>query len=118
MEKIKILVSYHKPWKVYHDDVYTPIHVGRQITPLTDEMPIMLGDDSGDHISWKNTTYSEMTAQYWAWKNIHDVEYIGFCHYRRYFDIKLSYDNVDEIFKKNDVLLVNDRGIIPIILGC
>lgn len=47
MEKIKILVSYHKPWKVYHDDVYTPIHVGRQITPLTDEMPTMLGDDSG-----------------------------------------------------------------------
>lgn len=44
MEKIKILVSYHKPWKVYHDDVYTPIHVGRQITPLTDEMSTIFED--------------------------------------------------------------------------
>ena len=29
--------------------------------------------------------YCELTTQYWAWKNV-DAEYIGFCHYRRYFD--------------------------------
>lgn len=44
----------------------------------------MLRDDTGDHISNKNRTYCELTAQYWAWKNV-EVDYYGFCHYRRYF---------------------------------
>jgi lipopolysaccharide biosynthesis glycosyltransferase len=31
----------------------------------------------------------EVTAQYWAWKNI-DAKYIGFCHYRRYFNFSVN----------------------------
>lgn len=116
MDKIKILVACHKPWKVYQDDVYTPIHVGRAVSECKDEMADMTGDDSGDHISGKNATYAEMTAQYWAWKNLHDVEYIGFCHYRRYFDVKFTFENVDKIFQKNDVIVVNERVTIPIIM--
>ena len=36
----------------------------------------MIGDDTGDNISDRNPQYCEMTAQYWAWKNIKDTEYI------------------------------------------
>lgn len=32
MDKLKILVACHKPWKVYQDDIYTPIHVGRAVS--------------------------------------------------------------------------------------
>lgn len=84
MEKIKILVACHKPGPVYHNDIYTPIHVGKAISRYKDEMADMIGDNTGDNISEKNPYYCELTAQYWAWKNLHDVEYVGFCHYRRF----------------------------------
>ena len=105
MENIKILVACHKPWDVYHDDVYIPIHVGRAISMFKDEMAEMIGDDTGDNISEKNPMYSELTAQYWAWKNMHDVDYIGFCHYRRYFKFKFTKENVD-ILKNKDMMVL------------
>lgn len=65
---VKILVACHKPCEVYHDDVYTPIHVGRSISKYKNEMKDFIGDDTGDNISTKNSSYCELTAQYWAWK--------------------------------------------------
>lgn len=48
------------------------------------ELENMLRDNTGDHISYKNRSYCELTVQYWAWKNA-KADYYGFCHYRRYF---------------------------------
>lgn len=107
MDKIKIYVACHKPGKVYQDDIYTPIHVGRAISKWKIEMSSMLGDDTGDNISEKNQSYNEMTAQYWVWKNVPDIEYVGFCHYRRYFDMIITKDNIDSIFKNHDVVLLS-----------
>lgn len=83
---IKMLVAFHKPDKVYRDDIYTPIHVGRAVSKFKNEMTDMIGDDTGNNISEKNPMYCELTALYWAWKNLIDVDYIGLSHYRRYFD--------------------------------
>ena len=105
MEKIKILVASHKPDKVYGDDVYTPIHVGRTISKYKNEMIDMIGDDTGDNISAKNGAYCELTAIYWVWKNMKDVEYVGLAHYRRYFETKFTVKNIDEIFQTCDVVL-------------
>ena len=105
MNKIKILVASHKPDKVYRDDVYTPIHVGRAISKYKEEMADMIGDDTGDNISAKNGTYCELTATYWAWKNLKDVEYIGLAHYRRYFETKFTNENVYKIFESCDVVI-------------
>lgn len=77
---IKILVAAHKPYWMPDDDVYLPIQVGAAGKKS-------LGwqrDDEGDNISEKNPNYCELTALYWAWKNL-DADYIGLCHYRRYF---------------------------------
>lgn len=105
MNKIKILVASHKPDKVYRDDVYTPIHVGRAISKYKEEMADMIGDDTGDNISAKNGTYCELTATYWAWKNLKDVEYVGLAHYRRYFETKFTNVNIDKIFESCDVVI-------------
>lgn len=113
MDKIKILVTCHKPCNVYSDDVYIPIHVGRANSKYKDEMAEMIGDNTGDNISEKNPMYSELTAHYWAWKNLHDVEYIGFCHYRRYFKYRFTKDNVD-VLKDKDMMVLSYRFLTPI----
>lgn len=85
MKEIKILVCQHKETKLFHDDVYTPIQVGKAKSKV--DLGI-LGDDEGDNISAKNDSYCELTALYWAWKNMKGVDYIGLSHYRRYFNLE------------------------------
>jgi hypothetical protein len=84
-EKIKILVCVHKECELPKDDIYLPIQVGKALSDI--DLGIQ-GDDTGDNISEKNKSFCELTALYWAWKNIKmiypDIEYIGLCHYRRY----------------------------------
>lgn len=82
-QDVKILVSAHKNTNVFHSTVLQPIHVGAKNSSI--RFPYFWRDDDGENISEKNARYCELTAQYWAWKNI-DAEYYGFCHYRRYFD--------------------------------
>ena len=60
--------------------LYCPIQVGS--APAIPGCP--LRDDTGDNISGKNPAWCELTALYWAWKNL-DADVIGLCHYRRYF---------------------------------
>lgn len=104
-KKVTILVACHKPDKAYKNEVYTPIHVGRAISKWKEEMADMIGDDTGDNISVKNPYYCELTAQYWAWKNL-NCEYVGLCHYRRYFETEITEQNIDNILGEHaDVLL-------------
>ncbi len=79
--KISIFVSCHKPSLLPESTIFVPIHVGAS---KADERMNMLWDDTGDNISYKNSRFCELTAQYWAWKN-YDADYYGFCHYRRFF---------------------------------
>lgn len=82
MSNIKILISCHKPADHPKSQLMLPIQVGAAIAKK--RLPGMLYDDQGESISEKNPMYCELTAQYWAWKNL-DADYYGFCHYRRYF---------------------------------
>lgn len=96
-----ILVACHKPCEMYNKGIYTPIQVGKAISEYNLGI---IGDDTGDNISQKNPSYCELTAQYWAWKNV-DCRYIGLCHYRRYFETVYTNDLLERIFSKYDVIL-------------
>ena len=79
----KIVVAYHKHWLSYDSEsgIFLPIHVGKSLSRT--DLGI-IGDDTGDNISYLNPYYCEMTAMYYAWKNI-KADYKGLCHYRRFF---------------------------------
>ncbi len=64
-------------------NVFVPIRCGA----VYDQSPLSgaAGDDTGENISEKQPSYSELTVQYWAWKNA-EADYYGLCHYRRHLN--------------------------------
>ena len=89
--KIKILVCCHKPCNLPQDNVFLPIHVGAALSDISlgFQRDDQLNGEPCDNISSKNRSFCELTAIYWAWKNIKklypDLQYIGLNHYRRFF---------------------------------
>lgn len=114
MKNIKIIIATHKKYEMPKDNMYIPIHVGKE----GKEDLGYIGDNTKDNISLKNPYYCELTGLYWAWKNL-DADYIGLAHYRRHFAIKeknkdkfnniLSYDEANELLDSVDIILPKKR---------
>ncbi len=96
---LKIFIATHKKFDVPKSKYHVPLHVGRE----GKEDLGYLGDNTGDNISLKNPNYCELTGLYWIWKNVKDVDYIGLCHYRRYFlkpNFLMKFVNLYKLFEK------------------
>lgn len=109
MKKISIVVSCHKPDPYIRTEYpYIPVNAGRKLHPdiLTD----FVGDDTGDNVSERNGEWSEVTALYWAWKNLPKSEYFGLAHYRRYIGLDIRDETVDDIMKGYD-MIVTERSV-------
>ncbi|MBQ2886127.1 MAG: DUF4422 domain-containing protein [Alphaproteobacteria bacterium] len=97
---LKILQVYHKEDLRMKSPFIQSIQVGRAINKV--KLKGMIGDDTGDNISNQNPYYCELTAQYWAWKNIdklNNPEYVGLMHYRRVFNFEKK--KTDDLRKLN-----------------
>lgn len=88
----KIFLVYHQDTHIVKSDILEPVQVG--------DGPSLVGchtrDNSGDNIASLNDRYCEMTAVYWAWKNLDAHDYIGLMHYRRFFDFKENRLHLDQ----------------------
>ena len=106
---IKIVVATHKAYSMPDDPVYFPLQVGAALNPPL-EYP---GDHTGDNISAKNKNFCELTALYWAWKNL-DADYIGLAHYRRHFRGKRSQiiggDELEKLLLRYPVIMPRKRN--------
>lgn len=78
---IKLFVCCHKKEQIAQHELLVPVQVGAALA--AERFEGFQQDDSGEHISEKNRSYCELTAQYWAWKNV-QADYYGFFHYRRF----------------------------------
>lgn len=118
MKKKNVYVVTHKPFDdkfIKNDSAYSVIKVGNKLEDSFVEKKKWLNDSSGENISSKNPYYCETTAQYWAWKNVEDVEISGLCHYRRFFldpfEKKsvhiLRRESIEKILAKNEVILLH-----------
>lgn len=82
-EELKIVVAAHKPYWMPESIAYVPTWVGAALRP--EGIPEgWERDDRGENISAKNPHYCELTALFWAWKNL-GASYLGLAHYRRHF---------------------------------
>ena len=108
MMKLTMLIATHKQSDtIINEPPFYPIHAGKALHP---ELNIGIpGDDKGDNISKKNASYCELTVVYWAWKNLNDFDYIGLCHYRRYFDINFKEVNISDFIGTKDIITVEPR---------
>jgi len=82
--QLRMLVCYYRD--VYlrsKDSAYLEVQCGKDATGIDLEMQ---GDNTGLNISSRNRYWSEITALYWAWKNMGRSDYVGLCSYRRYFN--------------------------------
>ena len=108
--KTKILVCCHKKDFMATQYPYMPIHVGKALhSDLELGIP---GDDTGDNISVKNGSYCELTGIYWAWKNLKDVDIVGLCHYRRYFDLSSAKSKNREPYIRHEYRSAVDSKVI------
>lgn len=113
--KIKVAVASHKLAKMPTDKVlYVPIQVGKQLHPDL-KLPYQ-PDNIGDNISAKNTTYNELTALYWIWKNT-ESDALGLVHYRRLLSLNhrkdyasvLSNNQAQRLLQETDIILPKKR---------
>ena len=80
-----LLMCCHKEYDII-PPLWMPVQCGAALHPPVQGV---LRDDGGESISALNREYCELTAHYFAWKNV-QAEYYGFCHYRRFFCAEAS----------------------------
>ena len=129
-ETLSVYVVTHKkvdvtPLKLDH--CYRLIRVGA----YGNEPGHLLADNTGENIAVKNPYYCELTVLYWIWKNDRDSDYIGLCHYRRYFTTAalsrspehiLNGRQIKDLLQHYDVLVArkeySHRGVWQAYLDC
>ena len=89
MKDIKIIIASHIPCRTPDEDLYVPVQVNAFNSVAIEGF---IPDSTGDNISDRNPEFSELTALYWAWKNL-DYDWLGLVHYRRYFSLRKSGNN-------------------------
>lgn len=104
---IKLFVCCHQPSSVPKHPLLNPIQTGAALADT--RFPGFFYDDTGENISKKNRSYCELTAEYWAWKNV-DADYYGFFHYRRYLYPDVKARCPYRVEKEPTLALLNDLG--------
>ena len=110
-ENLDIFILAHKDFEQrVSNDVYTIVSCKDEKINTT--LPVIYdtiksNEEKGieDTITDWNDFYSELSMTYWLWKNQPLKDYVGICHYRRYFSFFDDIPNMDEIFKEYDAIL-------------
>lgn len=112
--RVEIFVATHKKYAMPKNKIYIPLHVGKYGKHDLGYQ----GDDIGENISYKNNNYCELTGLFWMWKNV-SCDYIGLCHYRRYFINKniltkmICRNKMNLLLNKNEITkIMNSYDII------
>ena len=94
MSNLKLYITTHKEFeKKVNDDVYEVLDVRET------------NKDVFEKTRMDNGFLSEFTNMFWVADNCDLPDYVGFCHYRRYFSFMDDIPNLDELFTKYDAII-------------
>ncbi len=105
-EKLKLFIVTHKQVNEVPND---RVIIG--VGPNASAIKVQYNDSVGDNISEKNSTYCELTALYWIWKN-QVCEFIGLEHYRRFFYNNKNFFNARPLKKEEILEILKIKKII------
>jgi len=109
LKKLSIYASTHLHPVMVENEFIIPLQLRKKITGVDLGY---LSDDTGDNISDRGCSYGgALPSFYWVWKNDITSDYVGFCHYRRYFllDEKHDYFQIEYV--------TNEEGLKKIKFG-
>lgn len=116
MSDIKIMVVTHKEASMPNNKkLYVPTLVGQNKEKILNVFGHSYCDDDGENIAKRNPSFCELTAMYWAWKNL-EAEYVGLVHYRRVFMSPadqtkvIGQQELETLFRDVDILLPKKRN--------
>ena len=116
MKSINIFVASHKPTLNRGDQNFKLLQVGASLHPDVHVEDAIKDNENKDNISSKNNIYCELTGLYYIWKSIENVDYVGLCHYRRYFAKKDIVTKHPEKYILSSEQMANDLQDYDIIL--
>lgn len=101
-DNVDIFICAHKNFDTYpNNPKYKIIHGTEKI-----DVDLEQYEESGDDtLSAKQKLYGEGSRIYWLWKHYDIKDYIGICHYSKYFSFYDDVPNMDDEFKDCDVIL-------------
>jgi hypothetical protein len=109
MNNVFIAVATHKLLTTPITNIYFPITSNHDIK----RFGYIHEADYGDNISSRNSSFCELTAIYWTWKNAKPLVAKGICHYRRYFVNEagaiMSADDITKILARHKIILPRKR---------
>jgi hypothetical protein len=98
-------------------DIFICTHKDFSTAPINKTYTILHGDEkvniplrqisegkTGDTINDLQHAYSECSRMYWIWKNYKLKDYVGFCHYRRYFEFYNKLPNIKALIDKHGII--------------
>lgn len=93
---MSLYIAAHKALAMPESRLYRPLALGGADLGIA-----AVADNVGDNISHLNPYYCELTGTYWLWKNCQD-DFIGLCHYRRYFNLLPIANNKSVLSIRNE----------------
>ncbi len=109
-----IYIAQHKQYWIPNEGQYKAIEVGSE---LRENNFLECRDNIGDNISKRNPIWCELTALYWMFKHDDDSDFIGLCHYRRYFAFNIEQNKLASMYIRRRIRKGQDPSL-PIEKAC
>lgn len=109
---LDLFICAHKPCVVFVSDKSYKVITNSDGVLCTNSSVEIIKDNSTDEISNMVKCYGELGKIYYAWKYLELKDYVGFCHYSRFFEFYDNVPDMDKLFEKHDCVAIDDSHYI------